>query len=123
MPVKPLNAGSLTALMGRIEHAKDGEIRSITPLSPTSIAIRFSVQDSARGFDWIDVAFVIDGVEDAKLVNDAVLRSMDMSEGITVELTASATALAVGAYVGRVNEAPLYIVGKTMGYEELPFSG
>lgn len=109
--------------MERIECAQDGEIRSITPLSPTSIEIRFSVQDSARGFDWIDVAFRIDGVQDAKLVSDAVLRSLDMSEGITAEVSHSHAALALGSYEGRANEAPLYIIGSSIGYEELPFSG
>ena len=123
MPVKPLNAQALTALLVRIDHAKHGEIRSITPLSPTSIEIRFSVQDIARGYDWIDIAFRVDGVSDAKLASDNVLKSLDMSEGITVEIKTNSAALAIGSYSGRVNEAPLYILGASMGYEELPFSG
>jgi hypothetical protein len=109
--------------MTRIENAVQGEIRSLIPVSPTSIKIRFSVQDVARGYDWIDVAFQIDGVNDAKLVSDNVLRALDMSEGITVELTSSSAALAIGEYSGRCNEAPLYIIGTSIGYEELPFSG
>lgn len=123
MPVKPLSASSLKNLLERIEYARGGEIRSVTPHSPTSISVRFSVQDSARGFDWIDVLFRLEEVSDAKLVSDAVLGSMDMSEGITAELTANTAALAVGSYAGRVNEAPFYIIGNSIGYEELPFSG
>ncbi|MBN2869689.1 MAG: hypothetical protein JXK04_01900 [Campylobacterales bacterium] len=123
MPVKPLNPSSLKALLERIEFARGGEIRSLTPHSPTSIEIRFSVQDSARGYDWIDVLFRVDGVNDAKLVSDNVLRSLDMSEGITAELTANTAALALGSYPGRVSDAPFYIIGTTMGVEELPFSG
>lgn len=123
MPVKPLNAQALKNLLERIDFARDGGIRSLTTLSPTSIEIRFSVQDSARGYDWIDVAFRIDGVKDARLVSDAVLGSLDMSEGITAEITANTVALAVGSYSGRENEAPLYMTGLSMGYEELPFSG
>ncbi len=123
MPVKPLNPSSLKALLERIEYARDGEIRSLATLSPTSIEIRFSVQDSARDYDWIDVAFRIDGVNDAKLVSDNVLRGLDMSEGITAELTANTAALAIGSYSGRVNEAPFYMLGTSIGYEELPFSG
>lgn len=123
MPIKPLNASSLKNLLERIDFARNGEIRSLTPPSPTSIEIRFSVQDSARGYDWIDVLFQIDGVNDAKLVSDNVLRSLDMSEGITVELTPSSAALAIGSYFGRANEAPCYILGASIGYEELPFSG
>lgn len=107
----------------RIDHVKHGEVRSITPLSPTSIEIRFSVQDIARGYDWIDVAFRIDGVRDAKLASDNVLRSLDMSEGITAEISGSGCALALGNYSGRAHEAPLYIIATSIGYEELPFSG
>lgn len=123
MPVKPLNTSALTALLARIDSARQGEVRSITPLSPTSIEIRFSVQDIARGYDWIDLGFRMDGVNDAKLVSDNVLRSMDMSEGITAEITAEGCALGIGSYSGRVNEAPCYILGASLGYEELPFSG
>ena len=122
MPVKPLNAQALTSLLARLDNAKHGEIRSITPLSPTSIEIRFSVQDIARGYDWIDIVFRVEGVSDAKLASDNVLGSLDMSEGITAEVSANGCALGIGRYSGRVNEAPLYIIGASLGYEELPFS-
>jgi len=122
VPVKPLSASTLKNLLERIDNAAQGEIRSLTPLSPTSIEIRFSVQDIARGYDWIDILFRVDGVNDAKLVSDNVLRGLDMSEGITVELTPSSAALAIGSYIGRVQEAPFYILGTAIGYEELPFS-
>ncbi|WP_310439151.1 hypothetical protein [Sulfuricurvum sp.] len=122
MPIKPLSDSTLKNLLERIDYASQGEIRSLTPLSSTSIEIRFSVQDIARGYDWIDILFRVDGVSDAKLVSDNVLRGLDMSEGITVELTSSSTALAIGSYSGRTNEAPFYILGTSIGYEELPFS-
>ena len=123
MPVKPLSDLTLKNLLNRIDFAREGQIHSLTPLSPTSIEIRFSVQDIARGYDWIDVLFRLEGVSDAKLVSDNVLRALDMSEGITVELTPNSAALAIGSYAGRVNEAPCYILGTSIGYEELPFSG
>jgi len=122
MSIKPLNAQTLTSLLARLDNAKHGEIRSITPLSPTSIEIRFSVQDIARGYDWIDIAFRVEGVSDAKLASDNVLASLDMSDGITVEITSNTCALGIGQYNGRVDESPLYILGASMGYEELPFS-
>lgn len=104
--------------MERIDHAKDGQLRSITVLSPTSIAIRFSVQDRARGFDWIDIVFQVDGVNDAKLISEPLISSMDMSEGITVE----SDGMAIGAYKGRLREASMYITGASIGYEELPYN-
>ena len=121
MPVKPLSTQSLYALCERIDYARNGEIHSLTPLTPTSIEIRFSVQDKARGFDWIDVAFIIDGVTDAKLVSDNVLRMLSMDEGITVEIHSSKAALAIGDYQGRIKDAPLYILGTTLSYEERIF--
>ncbi|ADR35200.1 hypothetical protein Sulku_2541 [Sulfuricurvum kujiense DSM 16994] len=122
MPVKPLSASTLKNLLERIDYARQGEIRSLAPLSPTSICVRFSVQDIARGYDWIDVLFRIEGVNDAKLMSDNVLRSLDMREGITVEINDKNCALAIGSYSGRANEAPFYILGTSIGYEELPFS-
>ena len=119
----PLTTHSLKKLLERIDFAREGKFHSLIPRSPTSIEIRFSVQDIARGYDWIDIRFVISGVCDAKLVSDNVFSSLDMSEGITVEINAHSCALAIGEYKGRVNEAPLYIIGTSMESEELPFGG
>jgi hypothetical protein len=119
--VKPLTAKSLNALCERIDCARHGEIHSLTPISATSIEIRLSVQDQARGFDWIDVAFVIDGVTDAKLVSDNVLRMLSLDEGITVEMDNTKAGLAIGDYQGRIEDAPLYVIGATIGYEEREF--
>lgn len=121
MSVKPLSAKTLTALCERIDYARDGEIHSLTPLSSTSIEIRFSVQDKARGFDWIDVVFVIGGIIDARLVSDNALKMISLDEGITVEMDNTKAGLAIGGYKGRMEDAQLYILGTTIGYEEHEF--
>ncbi|MFA6188744.1 MAG: hypothetical protein WC680_05650 [Sulfuricurvum sp.] len=117
----PLTVKSLNSLLERIDFARNGEIHSLTALSATSIEIRFSVQDHARGFDWIDVSFVIEGVTDARLVSDNVLCMLSLDDGITVEMDNSKAGLAIGDYKGRLEDAPLYIVGSTIGYEERAF--
>jgi hypothetical protein len=119
--VKPLNALSLKALCERIDYARHGEIHSLTPLSSTSIEIRFSVQDKARGFDWIDISFFIDGVSDARLVSDYALKMLSLDEGITVEMDNNKAGLAIGDYRGRIADATLYVFGATIGYEEREF--
>jgi hypothetical protein len=119
--VKPLNAKSLHALCERIDCARHGEIHSLTSLSATSIEIRFSVQDQARGFDWIDISFVIDGVNDARLVSDNVLKMLSLDEGITIEIDNAKVGLAIGDYKGRTAEAPLFVIGTTIGYKEHVF--
>ena len=121
MSVKPLNAKSLHSLCERIDYARHGEIHSLTPLSPTSIEIRFSVQDKARGFDWIDVLFVIDGVNDARLVSDNMIKMLFLEEGITIEIDNTKAGLAIGDYRGRIEDAPMYVIGATIGYEEREF--
>lgn len=121
MSVKPLSVKSLHALCERIDYARYGEIHSLTPLSTTSIEIRFSVQDKARGFDWIDVSFVIDGVHNARLLSDNTLKMLSLDEGITVELDSTRAGLAIGDYNGRIEDAPLYIIGTNVGYEEYVF--
>ncbi len=122
MPVKPLNDLSLKALCERIDYARNGEIHSLTPLSPTSIEIRFSVQDKARGFDWIDIVFRVDGVSDAKLVGDNVLRMLSLEEGITVECDSGNSGIAIGAYPKRLQESSVYVLGTSIGYEELTYN-
>jgi len=121
--IKPLSVSTLTPLLTRIDDARDGQICSLRLLSSSTLQIVFSVQDVARGYDWIEIVFQVNGVTDAKLVSDAVLSSLDMSEGITVELGSHYCALGIGAYRGRVHEAPLYILGTSLGYQERPFGG
>ena len=123
MSIKPLNLSAATALMDRIDQGIGGELRAINVISQATISIQISVQDKARGFDWIDLIFQVNEVKDAKLVSDNLLTQLDCSEGITLDIASSYAAFALGEYKGRCEEASLYIIGSSMGYDELPFSG
>lgn len=123
--MKPLLSNKTKELLTRIDNAIDGEIHSVVMNSPASFTIELSVQDRNRGNDWINIAFEIDGVSDARLVEDNKLPFVDMSEGITIVFEGGVCALAIGKYssIEALKDATLYLTGSTVKYEERPFSG
>ena len=123
--MKPLLSNKTKELLTRIDYAIDGEIHSVVMNSPASFTIELSVQDRNRGNDWINIAFEIDGVSDARLVEDNKLPFVDMSEGITIVFEGGVCALAIGKYssIEALKDATLYLTGSTVKYEERPFSG
>lgn len=91
--------------------------------TPTSLKIEFSVQDANREFDWINVAFEISGVEDARLLNDSQLSMAQMSEGISIVFEAGKVGFANAQCqsLQKVKESQFYVIGSSIKYEELPF--
>jgi hypothetical protein len=123
--MKPLPSNKTKELLTRIDRAIDGEIRSVIMNSATNFTIELSVQDKNRGNDWINVAFEIDGVSDARLIEDSKLPFVDMSEGITIVIEDGRCGLGIGEYssVEALKDAILYLTGLSVKYEERPFSG
>ena len=123
--MQPLHSNKTKELLTRINNGIDGEIRSVVMNSPTNFTIELSVQDRNRGNDWINMAFEIDGVSDARLVEDNKLPFVDMSEGITIVFEDGTYALAIGKYssIEALKDATLYLTGSSLKYEERPFSG
>jgi hypothetical protein len=121
--LKPLHANKTPELLTRIDHAINGELVTVIMNSPTNFAIELSVQDRNRGNDWINIAFEIDGVSDARLVEDNKLPFVDMSEGITIVFENGICGLAVGNYssIEALKDAALYLIGSSVKYEERPF--
>jgi len=69
LPVKPLStAPAASTLLERILHGEGAMLRSLAVKGPTSAALTLSVQDKQRGFDWIDITFELQGLNDARLV-------------------------------------------------------
>jgi len=122
--MRPLLEKQLTELLDRIDHATHGEIVSVTMNHPQNFTVELSVQDKNRGYDWINIAFEIDGIVDANLLDDNRLSMIDMSEGITLLFEDGHYALAVGSYnnIAALKSATLYLVGNSIKYEERPFS-
>jgi len=121
--MKPLLPNKTPELLTRIDNAVDGELYAVTMNSPLNFTIELSVQDKNRGYDWINIAFEIDGVSDARLIEDEKLSLVDMSEGVSVVFENGTCAIAVGSYssIASIQSATLYLLGKTIKYEERPF--
>lgn len=104
-------------LLERVAYAVDAQSLSLEVINPTTMTLQMTVQDKNRGFDWIGLRFQIDGVNDARLLDEAKLSLIDMSEGIT----ATTKAIAVGKLKkdeSAFSDATLFIVGESMKYEE-----
>jgi hypothetical protein len=121
--MKPLSQSASKALLERLDGAKASEVRQITMLSPTCFKIELSVQDQSRGYDWINVAFEISGICDAKLVDDTKLNYLDMSEGLSIVYEDALVGVGTieASTLERLKEAQCYLIGSAIKYEELPF--
>ena len=121
--MKPLNSNKASELLTRIDNAIDGELISVVMNNPQSFTVEFSVQDKNRGYDWINIAFEVDGVIDAKLIDDSKLSFVDLSDGISLIYEEGKLLLAVGSYntLQSAKSATLYLEGTTLKYEERPF--
>ncbi len=122
--MRPLISSSASILLERIEHTKGGELRSIIMQDPTTFTLTFSVQDRNRGFDWINIAFEISGIYDARLIDDKKLAFVDMSDGVSILFEDSECGLLFGDYrsLDSAADSVIYMLGDSIKYEELPFS-
>ena len=123
--MKPLHVSSLKDFLARFENFIGCEIKTITLKSPTVINIRISVQDSGRGFDWIDVNLECSNVSDAKLLEESKLSFLNMQEGINIFFDDKKYVFSYGDYsdIENAKDSPLYIICDSIKFEELPFSG
>ena len=122
--MKPLLPKQIPELLTRIDHAIDGELRSIIMNHPQSFTVELSVQDKNRGYDWINIAFEVDGIVDARLIDEEKLELVDMSEGLSILIEEGTFSLAIGKYkrLETLKDATLYLIGSSIKYEERPFS-
>ena len=119
----PLLKNKSPELLTRIDHATDGELISVVMNNPQNFTIELSVQDKNRGYDWINIAFEMGGVIDAKLVDESKLSHVDMSDGVSLVYEDGVALLAVGQYktVESAKSSILFLEGTTIKYEERPF--
>lgn len=123
--MKPLHVNSLKEFLARFESFAGSEIKAITIQSPTVMSVRISVQDSGRGFDWIDVNLECSNVSDAKLLEESKLSFLDMQEGVNIFFDEKKYVLSYGNYcdIKSAKDSLFYIICDSIKFEELPFSG
>ncbi len=123
--LRPLSKNEVGSFLARFERFTGSEIKSITLVSPTVIKIRVSAQDSALGFDWIDLSFELSNVSDANLIDDTKLAYLDMSEGMSIVFEDNKFAFCYGDYssIRNAKDSSLFVICDSIKYEELPFSG
>lgn len=119
--MKPLT--NIEAFLKRFDYFKSGEFRSIEIISPTTITATLAGQDSARAHDWISIQLEFNGVSDAKLLNEAKLKFLDMDDGITMVQENKSLAFAIGNCnnISAVQNASCYIICSNIKYEEGSF--
>ena len=122
--MKPLLSNQIPELLTRIDNAIDAQLVSVTMNNPQNFTLELSVQDKNRGYDWINIAFEIDGIIDAKLLDEEKISMVDMSDGLTILAEEKYYGIAVGRYksIDALKDAVLYLIGSSIKYEERPFS-
>jgi len=121
--LRPLLKNKSPELLTRIDNATDGELISVVMNNPQNFTVELSVQDKNRGYDWINIAFEIEGIVDAKLVEEHKLTFIDMTEGISLLYEEGLALLAIGKYntLQSAKGATIFLEGTTIKYEERPF--
>jgi len=121
--MRPLLPSEITKFLDRFNSFKESEIRSLKVSSPTEIQLVLTAQDKARGFDWITVTFLFNDIDNARLIDENKLSYVSMDDGITIINENQLFAFAVGKYqsLQSAQEAQLYLISKTIKYNESEF--
>jgi hypothetical protein len=119
--VKPIT--DVEEFVKRFDNFKDGEIRSMKIISPTTMLVTLAGQDSARAFDWITIDLEFSGVSDARLLEDSKLSLIDMNDGISIINENNKFAFGIGECnnISGIKNATAYIESDNLKYEEGSF--
>lgn len=116
--MKPLL--NVEAFLKRFNHFKDGEVRSLEVLSPTTMLITLAGQDEARAFDWVSVNLEFSNISDAQLIEDSKLSLIKMSEGISIIKSTDTLAFGIGECKNEagIKSSTCFIIASNIKFEE-----
>ncbi len=107
-------------ILARIINGVDAEFTCIELRSPTELCLSFNVQDEARGFDWIGVTFMFDGVSAASLISENEVHLLDMSDGFTLLIEEGEFGFAIGSYkrMSHLHDARFFVTAESVKLDE-----
>lgn len=109
--MKPLTKSALKDFLERFEYFKNGEFRDIEINSPTNITFSFAVQDSSRGYDWVNIKLEFDNISEASLLENSDLSYVDMEDGVDIENSGTGFAF-------KIKNSTCQIKSSNLKYEE-----
>ena len=118
--MKPLLANNLDTFLKRFDNFRDSELRSMEVISPTLIRVTLAGQDSARAHDWVSVELEFSGVQDAKLLENAKLSFVDMSDGVSIITFNNLFAFGIGKCynIEGIKNSTCQVVSSGLKYQE-----
>lgn len=93
---------------------------SIQTLSETSLLLTFTVQDD-DGEDTDKVSFQLDGVNEARLIENNVLSYLDMTDGISIIKYSDIIAFSIGKSnddLLAIKNTPLYVIASDIKHSQ-----
>ena len=121
--MKPLLAKNLAGFLERFDNFKNGELRSIEVISPTTMLVTLAGQDTAREFNWISVGLEFTGVSDARLLENSKLSLVDMDDGVSIihENNKFAFGLGESYNISSIQNSTCQLVSSGLKYQEGEF--
>lgn len=118
--MQPLNKSALKSFMQRFANFEGAMFQSVEIISATQMRVTLDVQDSAKEFDWVRLMLEFSEISDAKLMDDAKLSLIDLSEGITLLHESDSFAITFEHYetIASLKSSNFYIVAKSLKYKQ-----
>ena len=114
------NNKEIEDILARIIQGVDAEFTCIELRSPTELCLSFNVQDEARGFDWVGITFMFDGVSAAQLISENEVNMLDMSDGFTLLKEDGEFGFAIGTYkrMSHLHDARFFVTAESVKFDE-----
>jgi hypothetical protein len=118
--MQPLNKSALKNFLQRFANFEGAIFQSLKIISATQIRVTLDVQDSAKEFDWVRLMLEFSEISDAKLMDDAKLSLVDLSEGISLLHESDSFAITFEHYetIESLKNSSFYIIAKSIKYEQ-----